>query len=173
MQLKALIEDLLLFSGTAKLTQLEQNKLCGELKTELQQYFADLPMAQHKQLSWQLDDLEQLSVPFLPCKLALTQVISNALRFAKHHVEVCFSKAADGYQFVVTDDGQGFNEEAASRALEPFYKGADQQHNNEAHMHSGLGLSIAHECCKAMSGALIIRAQQGGHVTIKFGLGAA
>jgi two-component system sensor histidine kinase GlrK len=172
-QLKALIEDLLLFSGTAKLTQLEQNKPCGELKTELQQYFADLPMAQHKQLNWQLDGLEQLSVPFLPCKLALTQVISNALRFAEYHVEVSFSKAADGYQFVVTDDGQGFSEEAASRALEPFYKGAEQQHNNEATMHSGLGLSIAHECCKAMSGTLNIRAQQGGHVTIKFGLGAA
>lgn len=66
---------------------------------------------------------------------ALTNLLSNCLRYAKTKVEIGVRPVANGVYFVVSDDGPGISEEDLPHIFERFYKGKNGKH--------GLGLAIA------------------------------
>ncbi len=170
-QLQSLIEDLLRYSGATKLGQTNQTTDWKSLQTELSAYFHDRQQSYSIDIDWQT--LERgIQLPYLPCKLALIQMISNAIRYANQTVWVKVKVEHQICIIDVIDDGVGFTPVSATRALEPFYSGPKnlekQVENNE--FHHGLGLTIANECSKTLAGTLKIYPKSGGHIQIAFPL---
>ncbi len=97
------------------------------------------------------------STPAISCETPLLeQALINLLLNA---CDACVSggtvvlavRAAEGrVSFVVTDDGSGITEEAAARALEPFFT------TKPPGKGTGLGLAIANEIAKSHGGTLVI-----------------
>jgi signal transduction histidine kinase len=126
-------------------------------------------------VEWRVPRNETFEVSYLPCKLALTQIINNALRFANKQVIITVRQNASELEMVIFDDGPGFTVDSAELATTPFYRGSENPINGSSH--SGLGLSITEECCHAMGGRILIYPagtyqtlqgyHQGGCVVIK------
>jgi two-component system sensor histidine kinase GlrK len=153
-QLGSLIEDLLLFSSAASLGNSTTKVDIEVISQELKHHFNVQQINKSAVLQWEHSPNLKCTISYLPCKLALTQIISNGLRFARSVVKVTI-KESNGYiEMVVCDDGPGFSVESAQLATTPFYRGADSNNNQKSH--SGLGLSIAQECCTSMGAKLII-----------------
>ncbi|MFC3031609.1 sensor histidine kinase [Pseudoalteromonas fenneropenaei] len=168
--LKSLIEDLLTYSSIARLGGQGEAKAVSELQAELVQYFTEQQRSHEVEIHWTISP-EIQTLPYLPCKLALTQLLSNALKFANSQIQVqiCVLSRQDNIaqcQIRVLDDGRGFSETAAERAFEPFYRDENETHNSS--FATGLGLAIVAECAIALGGQCQIVPGQGGDIAIDF-----
>ncbi len=80
-------------------------------------------------------------------------LISNAIRYAKHRIRLT-CRAEDGaIHIAVADDGPGIAPEDLPHVFERFYKGADGRH--------GIGLAIAQAVARTYGGALTARNDAG------------
>lgn len=87
---------------------------------------------------------------------AVSNLISNALRYAASEITLSCHKKQGNIEIAVTDDGKGIEPDAMPHVFERFYKGTDGKH--------GIGLSIVKS----------IAAQHGGSVSVQnTGKGAA
>ena len=86
--------------------------------------------------------------------VALTNIISNCLRFAKSEVVVEVRPVAKGVCFTVSDDGPGIYNDDLPHLFDRFYKGKKGKH--------GLGLSIAKAVVVSHGGAVNARNKTGG-----------
>ncbi len=86
--------------------------------------------------------------------VALTNIISNCLRFAKSEVTVQVRPVTKGVCFTISDDGPGIHEEDLLHLFDRFYKGKKGKH--------GLGLAIAKAVITSHGGAVHARNKQGG-----------
>lgn len=93
----------------------------------------------------------------------ITNLISNAVRYAKNEVRLdC--KCVDGHLSVtVSDDGNGFSDEALKHAMEPYF--TEEGKNNG--IHYGLGLAICKELCEKLVGKISCRNEDGAIITVE------
>lgn len=93
----------------------------------------------------------------------ITNLISNAVRYAKNEVRLdC--KCIDGRFFItVSDDGDGFSEEALKHAMEPYFTEEDKNHG----VHYGLGLAICKELCEKLQGKIRCHNDFGAVITVE------
>ena len=85
--------------------------------------------------------------------VALTNILSNCLRFAKTEVMIQVRPVTKGVCFTVSDDGPGIHEEDLVHLFDRFYKGKKGKH--------GLGLAIAKAVVTSHGGAIHARNKQG------------
>ena len=85
--------------------------------------------------------------------IALTNIISNCIRFAKSEVFIEVKPVTKGVCFTVSDDGPGIHEEDLIHIFDRFYKGKKGKH--------GLGLSIAKAVVTSHGGAVHARNKNG------------
>ena len=85
--------------------------------------------------------------------VALTNIISNCIRFAKSEVFIEVRPVTKGVCFTVSDDGPGIHEDDLIHIFDRFYKGKKGKH--------GLGLSIAKAVVTSHGGAVHARNRQG------------
>lgn len=92
----------------------------------------------------------------------VTNLVSNAVRYAKSEVKLDCS-CLDGHLCItVSDDGNGFSEEAIRHATEPYFTEEDKTDG----VHYGLGLAICKELCEKLEGEISFRNEGGAVVTV-------
>lgn len=93
----------------------------------------------------------------------LINLIDNAIKFTDADGWVLFEarKNFPNYEMIISDNGEGMDENELALAKEKFYKG---KHSNS---HSGLGLSIADEIVKLHSGSIQIVSEKSVGTTIR------
>ena len=84
---------------------------------------------------------------------ALTNILSNAVRYAQTELAVSLSATEEGAVITVADDGAGISEEDLPHIFERFYKGRGGV--------TGLGLSIAQEAVCRHGGTVSASMQNG------------
>lgn len=93
-------------------------------------------------------------------------IVSNAERYKMNEVK-CFAEIDnEKLRITVSDDGEGFSEEALRKAWQPFYR---NENENEAE-HFGLGLYICRLLCRKCGGELYVANNEkgGGKVIAEF-----
>ena len=86
--------------------------------------------------------------------VAITNILSNCLRFARTEVMIQVRPVTKGVCFTISDDGPGIHEEDLVHLFDRFYKGKKGKH--------GLGLAIAKAVITSHGGAVHARNKQGG-----------
>ena len=92
---------------------------------------------------------------------ALSNLLNNAKKFARQHIDVIFEQTAEQYIISVADDGDGIPEEHRAQIFQAFYR-LDQSRNRETGGY-GLGLAIVESIAQAYQGnAYVTTSQYGG-----------
>ena len=81
-------------------------------------------------------------------------LLSNAIRYARHKIQVLAKQREDMLCLYVKDDGRGMTSEELSKAVSPYYSDKKQVENDEGEPHFGLGLTICRMLCKKHGGDL-------------------
>lgn len=81
--------------------------------------------------------------------MALSNLLSNALRYATSEVSVMVKELADQVVIQVKDDGKGIDAADLPHIFERFYKGK--------HGHFGLGLAIVRSCVDRLKGEISVK----------------
>ena len=89
---------------------------------------------------------------------ALTNILSNAVRYARTEIVISLSAGEERVVITVEDDGAGISEEDLPHIFERFYKGRGGV--------TGLGLSITQEAVRRHGGTVSASAQNGRTVFI-------
>ncbi len=93
----------------------------------------------------------------------ITNIISNAVRYSKNEVRL-HCRCVDGHLFItVSDDGNGFSDEALKHATEPYFTEEDKNNG----IHYGLGLAICKELCEKLGGKISLRNEDGATVVVE------
>lgn len=104
--------------------------------------------------------LPQLSLDRRLVKLALKQVLDNALKYSppRSPIAVSVSNGADGVSFEITDRGLGIPEQEQGRLFERFYRSPSVKNQVPGF---GLGLAIANNIVLAHHGQLTVNSRPG------------
>ena len=89
-----------------------------------------------------------------------SNLISNAVRYAKSEVRLICRKEGEEILVSVEDDGAGIAEEDMLHLFERFYKGKDGRH--------GIGLAIAKAAAETGGGTITCRNQNGAVFEVRF-----
>ncbi len=104
--------------------------------------------------------LPQLSLDRRLVKLALKQVLDNALKYSppRSPIAVSVSNGPDAVHFEITDRGQGIPEQEQGRLFERFYRSPSVKNQVPGF---GLGLAIANNIVLAHQGQLTVNSRPG------------
>ncbi|MBQ9376273.1 MAG: response regulator, partial [Schwartzia sp.] len=143
----------------------------SDLRAELEETVSAFrPQAEKKRLALETDFV----LPSQPVMLdtahfrrILGNLIDNAVRFTPSGGRVAVSArqrkiAASGYaryEFVVSDNGVGMDEEFLGRIFKPFER--DESFTDASYPGAGLGLSIARSLLHVMGGSVTVESQKG------------
>src|SRR5690349_5105725 len=105
----------------------------------LRQVLASCPPHERTVNTVQRDGLEAAWMEPRLMELALSNLLANALRYAKHKVEVTVLREKDLYRIVVEDDGEGIPESDRATIFRAFTR-LDNSRNRET---GGFGLGLA------------------------------
>jgi two-component system OmpR family sensor kinase len=89
----------------------------------------------------------------------VTNLVTNALRYARSQVRVDVSTTDGDVDLVVSDDGPGFSEDFLPRAFDRFSQ-SDPSRTRSAAAGSGLGLAIVAALCATL-GATVVASNEG------------
>ena len=78
----------------------------------------------------------------------LENLISNALRFAEHQIELAFYLEHGTLSATVTDDGPGFSDKLLKKKTALFYT------EDTSGKHLGLGLAVSRVLCQKHGGSI-------------------
>ncbi|MFY8351267.1 sensor histidine kinase [Pseudoalteromonas sp. SSM20] len=145
-KLARMIDDLLNYSAASHPDGLQQLTQLSTLEEEINRHLSDTIERSNVSLYWHIT--ANCKVPYLPCKLILTQLVSNALIHASSSVNVYIKQNNNTIELNVTDDGAGIQHDEAHLLFQPFYQSEHSQNNQG----SGLGLAIVSECVKQLKG---------------------
>lgn len=96
-----------------------------------------------------------------------TNLISNAVRYAKNLVTITIADTKEGLALLIADDGKGFGQDTLQYATDPYY--TEEENHFE---HFGLGLYICKVLCEHHGGFLTIQnTGKGAQVTAFFKFG--
>ncbi len=93
-------------------------------------------------------------------KRAVSNVVSNAIRFADH-VTVSVVQNDDWLTLRIDDDGPGIPEEEREEVFRPFYR-LDDARGQATGINTGLGLSIARDIVRSHGGDITLKASEMG-----------
>ncbi len=93
--------------------------------------------------------IRELSVDTEFVSQVCNNLIANAARYANAAVTLTFEWCEDGLRISAADDGNGFQEEALRKAVEPYF--TEEEDHSE---HFGLGLYICRILCEHHGGCL-------------------
>ena len=93
-------------------------------------------------------------------KRAVTNVISNAVRFSDH-VSVDVTKTNGWLTLRIDDDGPGIPEEEREEVFRPFYR-LDDARGQDTGINTGLGLSIARDIVRGHGGDITLKKSRMG-----------
>ena len=86
----------------------------------------------------------------------LVNLISNAIKYAKHHIEIKTVAEAGGITFSVFDDGKAIEPERQEKLFEPFARGALKRGADAA-----LGLSVVKRLVELHGGKIRVDSREG------------
>lgn len=97
-------------------------------------------------------------------ELALSNLIANAIRYAKTKITLFFTVTHHGFNLTVTDDGPGIEQAEQHQVTKPFYQATTK--NNKGF---GLGLALVNRIAQLHNGQVAVgnSALGGAEVTIK------
>lgn len=84
---------------------------------------------------------------------AVDNLLTNALKFAKHTIHVSLEESDKSIYIHIDDDGPGISKDELKNIFQPFSSSTDDQ---EFGKHIGLGLTIAKEIVVLHSGVIIV-----------------
>ncbi len=93
----------------------------------------------------------------------VTNLISNAVRYAEGEVRLECRCVGGQLFIVVSDDGKGFSDEALKHASEPYFTQEDKNNG----IHYGLGLAICKELCEKLGGKISFHNDDGAVVSVE------
>lgn len=169
-QMQLYIKTLIDISQAAAGYQLRKENI--DLSCYLQQILSNVEAicrTKHIALKMQMADLpSQMTVDKLLLARAIMNVVSNALDYAPQGSTLYFAASSkkDSLEISVTDEGEGFSQEALLHAQEQFYM-ADRSRG--ANLHFGMGLYITKSIVEQHNGTVALEnAESGGaRVTVK------
>jgi signal transduction histidine kinase len=88
---------------------------------------------------------------------AVRNLIDNAVRHARHRIEVTLTASSDCAEVTVSDDGPGIRAEDAERVFERFTRLDDARSTGDGG--TGLGLAIARDIAQRHGGSLTLAAE--------------
>ena len=159
-RLKSLISDLL------DLSRIEAGKVEMEIErtsvTALAQRAAGLLKTQAEQKGIELsvdapDGLPDVSADATKITWVLTNLVGNALRYARSGIVVSASRVGRWVHISVADDGEGIPPEYQSRIFEKFVR----VKSDESVGGTGLGLAICREIVRAHKGTIWVDSSPG------------
>ncbi|SEA23645.1 HAMP domain-containing sensor histidine kinase [Alkalimonas amylolytica] len=103
------------------------------------------PLLQQKQLRLELVRPKHCMHPRIHAdwlERAISNVISNACRFARQVIRVELSNNKQHCCITISDDGPGIDSNEQQKVLEPFYKVIQKDTDTKNNTHFGLGLAI-------------------------------
>ena len=116
----------------------------------------------------QSDKLPVLSVNKTSILQLFQNLISNAIKFRREEVpciKITCQKHGEGYEFAVSDNGAGMDEEYQHKAFLPF-----QRLNDRHKPGSGIGLAICKKIVKMHDGDIHFKSKRGEGTTFVFTL---
>lgn len=135
----------------------DYDSICSELKRMI--HF--IGMSSDKQLHFEADAYPH---PILTDRAILFQIaenlVSNAIRFARQHIDIHCSIKEDLFVFSVADDGCGFPAGLLKNGIRPFQKG------NEESEHFGMGLYTSRLLAERHGGTVSVRNGRVGAVVL-------
>ncbi len=93
----------------------------------------------------------------------ITNLISNANRYASSKVNFECNYCQGHFKIKVSDDGKGFSDEALRYAFEPYFT----EENKNQGVHYGLGLAICKTLCQKLDGNISCRNNGGAEITVE------
>ncbi len=93
-------------------------------------------------------------------KRAVTNVVSNAMRFADH-VTASVVQNSNWLTLRIDDDGPGIPEEEREEVFRPFYR-LDDARGQDTGINTGLGLSIARDIVRSHGGDITLKKSEMG-----------
>ena len=93
-------------------------------------------------------------------KRSVTNVVSNAMRFAEH-VTVSVAKNKNWLTLRIDDDGPGIPEDEREEVFRPFYR-LDDARGQDTGINTGLGLSIARDIVRSHGGDMTLKDSEMG-----------
>ena len=96
---------------------------------------------------------------------AIGNLLNNAIRHAKSHVQIRVERHEDRLAIDVVDDGLGIEAKDRERVFEPFVRLDTQVNNNGNGV--GLGLAIVQRIMKLHDGSVEIHAETSGGCTFR------
>jgi len=156
-RLSGMVEDLLTVSRIDNITK--EQKLTSRDLRELLTAAADEQrgVAEQKGLAFAFDFDEAPVISLVNDKTmrrAFSNLISNALRYAKSEITLGCKQSGRGVTVSVADDGCGISPEALPHIFERFYKGEGGNH--------GIGLSIVKSVVEQHEGKIEVRSGETG-----------
>jgi len=118
-----------------------------------------------KKLYWKNETASMLlSIDAELISQTISNLISNAVRYAHTEVTLSVVLKHDNIYFSVEDDGKGFDKSALQKAVEPYFTGEENRSE-----HFGLGLYICKLLCERCGGRLQIEnTSKGAKATVFF-----
>lgn len=112
------------------------------------------------------DDLPFLNIDPQRVAQAITNLVSNAVKYSPPFSRVFISARAEGetVRIAVSDEGEGIAPEDVEHVFEPFYQG--QNHSQTIVSGLGLGLTISKALIEAQDGTVHICAPHNGGATV-------
>ena len=93
-------------------------------------------------------------------RVALLNLLDNAVKYGASHVEVTVSPSAKGWRIRVADDGPGIPPQERKKLFDRFFRGEQAVRSRERG--SGIGLSLVQLVAEAHRGRVTVRAREGG-----------
>ncbi len=120
------------------------------------------------------EDMPHVVIDIDPQRLSqiLSNLVANAIRHTAPggYIELRSGASDDVAWIEVVDSGSGIANEDLPRIFERSFRGDRARRDGSEHRHAGLGLTIAHELARAMSGALTVTSMigEGSTFTLRF-----
>jgi two-component system, sensor histidine kinase and response regulator len=165
-RMSVLIDDLLKLSKVARddlqLSEVSMDSLLEQVLAELK------PDTQSRKIDWRLSPLPHLKCDFGLMKQALTNLLSNALKYTRPCptaiIEVGCTPLEGKSAFFVRDNGIGFDPKNASKIFAPFQR----LHNSQEFEGSGIGLATVHRIIQKLGGKIWADSEPGLGSTFYF-----
>jgi two-component system osmolarity sensor histidine kinase EnvZ len=157
-EMQAMLEDYMAFAkgdSSEESSQVNIRRLIQEIRRQ--------SAGDHCEVTLKLPD-KAIVVPLRrhAFKRAITNVVSNAVRFAEHvAIEVTWTR--NWLTLRIDDDGPGIPEEQREEVFRPFYR-LDDSRGRDSGINTGLGLSIARDIIRSHGGDITLNSSKMGGV---------
>lgn len=150
-EMQAMLEDYMAFAkgdSSEESSQVNIRRLLQEIRKQTAR--------DHCEVTLKLPD-EAIVVPLRrhAFKRAVTNVMSNAVRFAEH-VTVDVAKTKNWLTLRIDDNGPGIPKEEREEVFRPFYR-VDDARGQDSGINTGLGLSIARDIVRSHGGDITLK----------------